>query len=85
MLSRSCSNSGRELPFLRLQVGLKSLSLFPFLLGNKTDSIGAMCAPKNDTFKIQDYSKGGNEIEKPNTTTVQSQYLQIAQTQSLFS
>lgn len=40
---------------------------------------------KNYTFEIQDCSKGGNEIEKPNTTSVESQYLQIAQTQSLFN
>lgn len=61
------------------------VSIFTRKKKKQPDSIGAVCAPKNDTFKIQDYSKGGNEIEKPNTTTVQSQYLQIAQTQSLFN
>lgn len=34
-------------------------------------------------FKI--ILKGGNEIEKQNTANVESQYLQIAQTQSLFN
>lgn len=80
MLSRSCSGSGRELPFLRLQTGLKSQPVSIFT--RKTDSIALQ---KNDTFDIRDYSKGGNEIEKPNTTTVESQYLQIAQTPSLFN
>lgn len=46
MLSRSCSSSGRELPFLRLQMGLKSLSLFPFLPGKKKNNQipSAQCA-----------------------------------------
>lgn len=64
-------------------MGLKSQAVSIF--NGKTDSTAVMCAQKNYTFQIPDYSEGGNEIEKPNATTVESQYLQIAQTQSLFN
>lgn len=75
MDSRSCSGSGRELLFLKLQTGLKYVSIL-----NRKAVYICMCK-KNCTFQIKDDSEEGIETEKLNAPNVGSQCLQVTQTQ----